>query len=256
MTRVILAIWFSLCLVAMSAVKVEHSEQIIVAASPHLPPYVIQKGDDGIQLQILKQAFAQQGITNVKVLYMPNKRAEQQLLSGEVDIALNFPANLKALVHQSNSLLSYQNVAVSLRENAFKIDQVSDLKGKSVLAFQNAPAFLDAPFKRITKSLLSYEEVVNQEAQIAHLMKRRVDVIVLERRIFLYYLSLYERSNEVLPFRVHAIFSEAPRPAHFSDALLKAVFDEGLAKIKQNGQYQAIMEFDGKDYSSLNSKQF
>ena len=66
-------------------------QPIVVAASASLPPYVIEDTNSGIQLEILKAAFKSQGISNIHIHYMSNKRAEQQLMQGEVDIALNFP---------------------------------------------------------------------------------------------------------------------------------------------------------------------
>ncbi|MCK8123588.1 transporter substrate-binding domain-containing protein [Pseudoalteromonas sp. 2CM39R] len=224
---------------------------IIVAASASLPPYVFQDTNSGIQLEILKAAFKSQGISNISIHYMSNKRAEQQLMQGKVDIALNFPPVLTSHVYKSDELLRYQNVAVSLADKDLKINSIYDLAGKSVLAFQNATNFIEAPFKSVTNILRSYEEVVNQEAQVDHLMKGWVDVIILERRVFLYYLEKYKQSAEVKPFIVHAIFKEAPRPAFFYSKTLKNTFNLGLGEIIESGQYQAIIRLDGTEYAQL-----
>ena len=82
---------------------------------------------------------------------------------------------------------------ISLKKNNFKINSVYDLSGKSVVSFQNATEFLPAPFKALTTKLpRSYEEVVYQAAQVDQLMKEWVDVVVLEKRVFLYYLQQYK----------------------------------------------------------------
>ncbi|MAD03984.1 MAG: amino acid ABC transporter substrate-binding protein [Pseudoalteromonas sp.] len=228
---------------------------IIVAASSSLPPYVIEDTNSGIQLEILKAALKSQGISNIDIHYMSNKRAEQQLMHGKVDIVLNFPDALTTRVYKSDELLRYQNVAVSLANKELKINSIYDLAGKSVLAFQNATNFIEAPFKSVTNILRSYEEVVNQEAQVDHLMKGWVDVIILERRVFLYYFEKYKQSGEVKPFVVHAIFKEAPRPAYFHSKTLKNVFNLGLDEIIESGEYQAIIRLDGTEYAQLlNSK--
>ncbi|WP_235591128.1 transporter substrate-binding domain-containing protein [Pseudoalteromonas sp. H105] len=152
-------------------------------------------------------------------------------------------------IYPSQSLLSYQNVAVSLTKNNFKINSVYALTGKSVLAFQNATSFLPHPYKRVTARLNYYEEVVNQEAQVDHLMKEWVDVVVLEKRVFLYYLQQYQQDNDTKEITIHPIFSEAARPAYFNNKKLQALFDTGLAHIKKSGEYNAIMAFDGTNYA-------
>ncbi|XQF91349.1 hypothetical protein ACOBV8_20320 (plasmid) [Pseudoalteromonas espejiana] len=45
-----------------------------------------EKTDSGIQLDIIKAALVEQGVSNIVVIYMSNKRVEQQLHSGGVDI--------------------------------------------------------------------------------------------------------------------------------------------------------------------------
>ena len=234
---------------ALSLAAPKSSNIITVAVSPSLPPYVFSEDDTGLQLQILKSAFKDQGITNLDIVYMSNKRAGQSLEQMKVDIAMNYAGLTTSAIYPSQSLLAYQNVAISLRKNNFKINTVYDLLGKSVVAFQNATEFLPPPFKALTTKLSAYEEVVYQAAQVDHLMKEWVDVVVLEKRVFLYYLQQYKESHPIKPITVHPIFPEAPRPAYFNSKVLQEIFDVGLAHIIENGQYSKIMAFDGSDYA-------
>ncbi|MBB1294250.1 MAG: polar amino acid transport system substrate-binding protein [Pseudoalteromonas rhizosphaerae] len=236
---------------ALSLAAPKSSDIITVAVSPSLPPYVFSEDDTGLQLQILKSAFKDQGITNLDIVYMSNKRAGQSLEQMKVDIAMNYAGLTTSAIYPSQSLLAYQNVAISLRKNNFKINTVYDLLGKSVVAFQNATEFLPPPFKALTTKLSAYEEVVYQAAQVDHLMKEWVDVVVLEKRVFLYYLQQYKESHPIKPITVHPIFPEAPRPAYFNSKVLQEIFDMGLAHIIENGQYSKIMAFDGSDYAQV-----
>jgi len=232
----------------------QHTEKaLVIAASAYLPPYMMERTNSGIQLEIVKAALKSQGITQLDIHYMSNKRIEQQLIQGKIDIALNFPATVHADVYKSEALLYYQNVAISLAASEFTINSVYDLAGKSVLAFQNATNFIEPPFKSITHILRSYDEVINQEAQVDHLMKGWVDVIILERRVFLYYLEKYKQSAKHLPFVVHPIFQRAPRPAFFNNKALKETFNIGLGKIIDSGEYQAIIRLDGTEYAKLST---
>ena len=162
-------------------------QPIVIAASATIPPYVIEKTDTGIQLNIIKAALIEQGLDNIVVIYMSNKRAEQQLHSGNVDILLNYAGKRGAGIYPSQPVLSYKNVAVSLKKRNFTIETINELNNKSVLGFQNATAYLPPPFAKRVAQFASYEEVVNQRAQVDRLMKDWVDVIILDERIFHYY---------------------------------------------------------------------
>ncbi|WP_394189897.1 substrate-binding periplasmic protein [Pseudoalteromonas atlantica] len=223
---------------------------INIGVSPSLPPYVFSKDNSGLQLELIKAAFKSQGVTDLNIIYMSNKRVEYSLEQAELDVAVNYAGSRVEGIYPSQSLLSYQNVAVSLAKNNFKINSVYALTGKSVLAFQNATAFLPHPYKRVTTKLNHYEEVVNQAAQVDHLMKEWVDVVVLEKRVFLYYLQQYQSNNEPKEITIHPIFSEAARPAYFNNKSLQELFDMGLDHIKQSGEYNAIMAFNGTNYAT------
>ncbi len=227
------------------------NNRITVAVSPSLPPYVFSHDDTGLQLEIIKSAFKSQGVTDLDIIYMTNKRIEYSLEQLEVDVAVNYAGTRVNGIYPSQNLLFYQNVAVSLAVNDFKINSVYDLLGKSVLAFQNATAFISPPYETITAKLNHYEEVANQEAQVDHLMKEWVDVVVLEKRIFLYYLQQYQKSHEVKKVTIHPVFAKSPRPAYFNNKVLQEKFDMGLTHIIQSGEYHAIMEFDGSDYAKI-----
>lgn len=238
---------FSVSLHALTEQK--STNRVNIGVSPSLPPYVFSKNNSGLQLELIKAAFKSQGITDLNIIYMSNKRVEHSLEQAEIDVAVNYAGSRIEGIYPSQSLLSYQNVAVSLTKNNFKINSVYALTGKSVLAFQNATAFLPHPYKKVTTKLNYYEEVVNQAAQVDHLMKEWVDVVVLEKRVFLYYLQQYQLENNTKEITIHPIFSEAARPAYFNDKPLQELFDMGLAHIKKSGEYNAIMTFDGTNYA-------
>ncbi|MCQ8885903.1 hypothetical protein NQT63_09455 [Pseudoalteromonas agarivorans] len=144
----------------------------MIAASATIPPYVIEKTDTGIQRNIIKAALIEQGLGNIVVIYMFNKRAEQQLHSGNVDILLNYAGKRGAGIYPSHKpVLSYKNVAVSLKKRNFTIETINELNNKSVLGFQHATAYLPPPFAKGVAQFASYEEVVNQRAQVDRLMK-------------------------------------------------------------------------------------
>ena len=187
---------------------------------------------------------------------MSNQRADALLNQGHVDIALNYSGILIAGIYRSQSVVSYENVVVSLKKSNFTINSIYDLATKSVLAFQNAPAYLPKEFGHNLENLRGYEEVFNQQAQIHHLMAWWVDTIILDRRIFLHYLKEYQKTNTTKDFVIHAIFPPAARPAYFNNDLLRQQFDKGLANIIQSGEYRTIMLNLDKQYTQRDFTRF
>lgn len=221
---------------------------ISIGVSPSVAPYVIKANDSGLQLQILKAAFNSQGIDNIEIVYMSNKRAEQALQAGFVDVVMDYAGKSFNEIYQSKSLFSFQNVAVSLKSRGYKINTTYDLSGKSVLAFQHATALLPPSFNAVIQKLQFYDEVINQQAQIDHLLKGWTDIIILEKRVLMYYLQRVD-ANQRKPIAVHTIFPKSPRPAFFNSKVLQEVFDLGLADIIENGEYAKIMAFDENEYA-------
>ncbi|WP_350314597.1 transporter substrate-binding domain-containing protein [Pseudoalteromonas sp. TB43-MNA-CIBAN-0091] len=245
-----------LCGDSLAFVKGIKQQRVIIAANPTVVPYVISENDSGIQLEIVKAALNNQDINKVDVHYMSNQRADALLNQGHVDIALNYSGILIAGIYRSQSVVSYENVVVSLKKSNFTINSIYDLATKSVLAFQNAPAYLPKEFGHNLENLRGYEEVFNQQAQIHHLMAGWVDTIILDRRIFLHYLKEYQKTNATKDFVIHAIFPPAARPAYFNNDLLRQQFDKGLANIIQSGEYRTIMlnldkQYTQRDFTAL-----
>ncbi|WP_346654743.1 hypothetical protein [Pseudoalteromonas ruthenica] len=90
---------------------------------------------------------------------------------------------------------------------------------------------------------MSYDEVVNQYAQIDHLMKGWVDVIVLEKRIFQYYLHTFamNQGRQTKPVTIHALWPPSPRHVVFTDSQLRERFNQGLAELKKTPRYKALL---------------
>ncbi|MFC3033851.1 substrate-binding periplasmic protein [Pseudoalteromonas fenneropenaei] len=220
-----------------------------IAASGFVPPYVIQSRDSGYQLELIRAALKTQGIADIEFVYLSNKRAEQALSSGLVDAAVNLPPSFEGKVYATEPVLEYQNVAITLSSSNLAIQNFYDLKGKSVVAFQNAAAFLGADYRLMVKQLKSYEEVVNQFAQVELLMKGWTDVIIMERRVFDYYAFEYAKKHEMQKVDYHILFNSAPRPMFFASNTLRDVFNLGLEEIKRSGEYQAILANNGVIYA-------
>nr|WP_231609659.1 MULTISPECIES: transporter substrate-binding domain-containing protein [unclassified Pseudoalteromonas] len=229
--------WLFIC--SQNAVAINKEREVIIAASASIHPYVFVKTDSGIHLNLIKAALNANGFANINVQYMSNKRAEHQLHNKGVDILLNYAGGISAGIYPSKTVLSYENVAITLKRNKYNIDKIEGMFNKNVLAFQNATAYLPPIFKRNVKHFSSYQEVINQKAQVDKLLKGWVDVIVLDKRIFYYYYNQHKSPEAV---QIYTLFPKADRPAYFNNFSLATEFDIGLALIKQNGTYKRIVD--------------
>ena len=217
----------------------EHKVELAVAQ--HLPPYFFQSSNEGIEQRIIEQAAELAGLGRVKLHYLSYPRAEIELASGRIHGAINIPKESKVPGYYSDTLLQFQNIAVSLSKNNLTVNHIEDLAKYRVFAFGNAHKYLGMRFANAIKHSPSYEEFANQYAQITHLMSGNAQVIVLDKRIFTYYLRMYEMTHPSESIKVHPIFKPSPRHIVFHSMAVRDQFNRGLALLKATPRYAHIL---------------
>jgi len=206
------------------------------------PPFVIEEGAKGIQLDLVREALAFEGY-KVKFVHIPFGRSVMSLQNNNYDgivtvmQGLNYPSILL-----SNPYVRYQNVAVSLLDRNFQINSIHDLPGKSVYTFQRARKHLGEEFEKVVSRSSGYREIAEQEAQVADLFYRKAEVIILDINIFKHFVKQMSKEWQVDPFEIHQIFDERYYSAGFKDKNLKDSFDLGIQKLKESGRYQEIID--------------
>ncbi|MFD2167075.1 substrate-binding periplasmic protein [Thalassotalea euphylliae] len=230
-----------LCCIATAVVAEEKEGPIELVAGLAKPPFIIQEGKTGIQLEIISAAFAEQG-EEVVFSHVPLSRNITAFQQWHIDGVITLPVNYRYPgMYISEPYIDYQNVAVSLDYMNISINNVKDLQGRSVIAFQNAKKFLGDEYKETVSYLLEYRELANQEQQIKMLFSGRTEVIILDRDIFRYFVKTHPEAIYQKAVRVHPIFPKRPYAAGFKSEELKSIFDAGVEKIKENGTYQALI---------------
>ena len=215
--------------------------EITIASSSSSPPYIIPEQDRGIAVDLLRAIFAPAGV-KVRFLYAPNLRLEHELERGRVDGVYAVPASGVQNSFLTSPLLEYSNVAVTLKQNRIALPDVTSLKRYRIATFQNATRFLGPEFAFAAERSPDYIEVSNQHSQVAMLYNHRVDVIVLERRIFEYFNLQLQREGRQQEVDVHPLFQPAGRHAAFRTEALSKQFEAGLAALKASGAYQRIID--------------
>ena len=224
--------------------NVVFATEVKVAVGLALPPYVIEESNNGIEVDILRQSLLYSGNT-IKLFYLPFARVPWSMRMGHTEAALtiNESSALKDVCY-SDSHISYQNVAVSLKSRNIKADSLEDLSSLSIVAFQNATKYLGPDFAAMAKGNEQYVELAHQESQVKMLFSGRADVVVMDINIFKYFRKQVQGMGENVGAEItlHEIFPPTPYRVAFKSKALCEAFNEGLKKLKSEGKYNSIVE--------------
>ena len=206
------------------------------------PPYVLESGKEGIEVEIAEQALAAAGYKMVGLQFPPARGLAMQR-AGQLDVLLTVDEGIGGNDYFSEPYIVYQNVAITLASRNLQIKRIEDLANHSVAAFQNAEVILGERFKALVLNHTNYKEYSQQIIQNNLLYTQRVDVVVGDRRIFRYLSTQLDPKVDVSqPITLHAIFPPNPRKAVFKDSVIRDRFNAGLKTIQSNGVYDAILK--------------
>lgn len=208
-------------------------------------PYAVQAADgalSGLEYELVTVAAAAGGL-DIRPDVAPFGRLPENFRRAQIDgfvpasPAMNLPGCM------SQTVLTYRNVAFSLRENNLAIAAVSDLFRHDVIAFQNAALVLGTEMAAVARDNPDYREVANQMLQVRALYSGRTDVVIADRRIFRY-LSLSSDSGIDIgrALTEHALFPPTPYAVAFRQPESCAAFNDGLERIMRDGRYDAILQ--------------
>lgn len=206
------------------------------------PPYVMEGGQTGLEVDIVRQALAATGLS-MRTQQLPPARALMLQRAGQLDVLLSVDEGIGGKDFFSDNYLTYQNVAISLASRQLSIKRVEDLSAYSVAAFQNASLTLGERFRAVVSQHPNYNEYPQQLTQNNLLFSQRVDVVVGDRRVLHYLITQLDPTlNPATPVTVHPVFAPTPRKAVFKDAALRDRFNQGLRSIQANGVYDALLK--------------
>lgn len=216
----------SLCIILLNSV---HANELDMAVGWSKPPYVISDGDTGFEIDLIKTVFSKMGY-QINPYYVPYGRSHSMLKNGEVDLTLtlNHQLDIKSDM-LSDVYITYQNAAISLKAREIKIVTMEDLKGKSIVGFQNASWVLGRSFRQAVKSSHLYIELPNQKRQVEMLLLGNVDAVVMDINIFNHFSRLIAGSDQMAKVNIHRLFPASDYHVGFKDKNLKKQFNLTLA---------------------------
>ena len=232
---------FSTLLPSLSVAK-----DVLMAFSQEIPPYIFQKHNKGIEIDIISAALAYKGHT-LKPLYFPLGRIpiafKLQLVDaamGDMGIDLTTEGGFYA-----QPAVIYDNVFITLKSRNITIKTPEDLDSLRVVSFQGAEKRYPKWLKKVTEEKRFYG-VSDQMTQVKLLQYSRYDVVLSDRYIFRYFvkqmklLSVVE-STEVEEHEFSVVNPADYRPI-FRDKEIRDDFNLGLKNLKETGEFQRIYD--------------
>ena len=233
-------------LVALILAPFGSAKEVVVVFPLQIPPWVNEDGNGGITVEIVERALAHREHKLV-VKYVPFSRMALSIQKPEVDaVAMVEGRKIKADVFYSNVTTKFTTSLISLSKNRFNITDIEQLKSKRVITFLDAKnVFPDMAY--LAKSNSRYQELANQQSQVAMLFKQRTDFILVDRNIFNFWRNTLTNVDTSAALTFHDLPSisnivvESPTHTVFKDRQLRDDFNIGLRQLKNSGEYQQIV---------------
>ncbi len=229
-------------LFAVAAPFARAADVLNVGFSSNKPPYVIEASASGIEVDIIIAAGRAAGFA-VKPNFAPMSRLARMLERGEVDAIATTNYGDSGEMQFSREYIEYQNFAVALAARKLRIERIADLEKYSVSSFQRAQTLLGPEFNLMASNNPRYREEAEQIVRNRLLLSGRVDVVVGDRRIIEYFnREIAGQVDTAQPLAWYALFPPTPYRVGFRDGAKRDRFNAGLAAIRKNGEYAAIMK--------------
>lgn len=220
------------------------SEKTVMVSVDHATqPFTLPDSDSGLQVEIIRAAFASQS-TPVSFVFLSSKRTALAFKSGLVDVLTDDkPGNNITSVQSHWPVMTFRNQAITFAPKHLKLNSIADLRKLRVVAFQEARRYLGAEFAAMAKNNSAYVELPHMPSRMLSL--NRADVIVSQPDIFRFNLT-----NESSPAQTHQVFESFEYhdilPAAnqywfgFRDEELRDRFERGIAAIYSNGEIDEL----------------
>jgi polar amino acid transport system substrate-binding protein len=231
------------CILAYSTTSI--AQQVIKVGVGNFPPFFIESDKKGIFIEIIDEIFKQLPQYKVEYKFMSNHRIFHEINNGtSIDVACNVFLNSKLNAYLSEPLFRFRDVAVSKRSAQLDINNISDLQGKSIAAYQGATDFLGDEFKKMANENSEYSEHAHPKDTTQLMLSGKKDIRIGDINIFWYDLNskYYNKDAGVdhSNFKVHYLWPFIYSHMAFKDESLKNAVNEVIKELKRNGSIEKI----------------
>ena len=223
-----------------------NAKEVLMAFSQEIPPYIFEKHDKGIEIDIISAALAYKGHT-LKPLYFPLGRIPIAFRHNIADAAMgDMGVNLK--LHggfYANPAVVYDNIFITLKSRKIFIKRPKDLDSLQVVSFQGAEKRYPNWLKKVAEDDRFFG-ISDQLSQVKLLHLGRYDAVLSDRYIYRYFVNqmMLKNIQKVHSVDEHQFTTANPddyRPV-FRDKKVRDDFNLGLKKLKESGKFQKIYD--------------
>ncbi len=222
-----------------------YAKELLIAFTLDAPPFVINKGVDGIEVEVVREALKYTGHT-FQVLQMSHKKFANNIKNRGTDATVNMLQSDDGSYY-SDKYIKFNNFAFTRIGSGISIDKIADLKGKRIVAWGDAYQDLGPEFKALFSPKVKapyrekYIEVSNQADQVRMFWSGEADVAVMDKAIMLYYSKQLGDNADISKLVYNKIFSDITEfQVSFKEKKIRDDFNRGLKHIRKNGIYEKI----------------
>jgi len=223
------------------------AKELTVMFGDSRPPFISQDPPSGISYELFK-LISSRLQWNFQAQFAPNKRMEYELSNMKVDVIVEVQKGNDNLFY-SDPYIAYRNFAVSRSQDKVNFLDYSDLKGRSVCAWQNATKNLGAEFEKQVSNFSAYKEFPLQEDQVRYWLSKQCEVIIIDDTLLKWWVNALNPAFEQRKRGMDEDLVFAPLPSQmlwwyvaFSNENLRDSFNLELQNIRSNQEYEKIRE--------------
>lgn len=206
-----------------------------------IPPYINKNNNNGIEQNIIKEAFRSFGF-DVVFRYYDMTTLREYFSHGVIDVALHMHNGhpIKGVAF-SQPHIAYHNVVIGLKSANLNIHQISQLKSLKVMIFNNATDFLGSDFAEMAANNPNYQEKPRDSTRVFALQSGLVDAIVMDLNIYKYLINKGNRFVGAKEIEVFDILEKTHYRAGFHNKKLLRQFDIAIASLKSKERYNKLL---------------
>ncbi len=245
MIKFIGSIVFTIAIVCFVTTPVVYAETIKIAAEDDWVPYA-KKDGTGLANEIIKAAFESLGI-NVEYTVLPYARVLHYIEKGSYVAGFNVPLDKQSkakYIMGGKKIFDAVSAYYNSKDRPLNAKSRNELRGGKTIGVVRGYGYGDHYLKLVEKGLIK-EDVANSEiSNLKKLAVGRIDgTIIYDKTASILIKQLKLKSNIEFAFQnektpIYLAFSKKhPDGQYYADK-----FDEGMAKIENNGVYQRILK--------------
>lgn len=218
---------------------------LLIGFGQDRPPYVFGKEKRGLEIDLVREILNYKKHT-FQIRHYPNRRLQRAIQIMGVDAVATVRKTTDDVYYSKNYVV-FINFAITKKSEKLKINKISDLKGKRIVAWYNAYYDLGAKFQanfpaNVMKISQQYYFEQNQLIQNRMFWRSKFLVVLIDRSIFEWYrYQLAKEMNTSEEVVFHDIFYKKTyfRMA-FRQKKIRDDFNQGLKHVRKSGIYKKI----------------